>query len=181
LSAIGVSILALALAGERAALLLRYDRAGLEHLELWRLVTAHLVHLDFAHAALNVAGLGLVWALFCGDYAPRQWLTILAAALVLIDAGLWFLEPQLAWYVGLSGVLHGFMGAGTWAHLRRGDWDRWILLAFLGGKLAWEQTQGALPLGPLHGHMTVVVSAHLYGALGGVFAALWLQPKPRPL
>jgi membrane associated rhomboid family serine protease len=73
------------------------------------------------------------------------------------------------------------MCAGTWAHLRRGDWDRWILAVFLAGKLAWEQTQGALPFGALHGPMTVVVDAHLYGALGGVLAALWLRPKPRPL
>ncbi len=141
---------------------MRYDRAGLESHELWRLLTAHFVHLDLSHAALNVAGLGLVWALFFGDYAPKQWLAILAAAVLAIDAGLWFFEPQLAWYV-------------------RGDWDRWILVVFLAGKLAWEQTQGALPLGALHGAMTVVVEAHLYGALGGVLAALWLRPKPRPL
>lgn len=173
--------MALALAGEPLELLLRYDRSGLQHYEFWRLLTAHVVHLDLAHAALNLAGLGLVWALFFGDYAPKQWSLVLVTAIVSIDAGFWFLEPRLAWYVGLSGVLHGFMSAGTWAHLRRGDWDRWILVAFLAGKLAWEQTQGAVPLGALHGPMTVVVDAHLYGALGGLLAAFWLRPKPRPL
>lgn len=161
--------------------MLRYDRVGLEHLELWRLLTGHLVHLGWMHAVLNLAGLGLMWALFFGDYSPRQWLAALAAAALAIDAGFWFLEPRLAWYVGLSGVLHGVMSAGTWAHLRRRDWDGWILAAFIVGKLVWEQTHGALPLSGAEGRLRVVVDAHLYGAIGGLLVALWLRPRARPL
>jgi rhomboid family GlyGly-CTERM serine protease len=160
---------------------LRFDRAGLGHAELWRLATGHLVHLGWRHALLNLAGLVLMWALFLGDYTWRQWLIVLFAAALAIDAGFWFLEPRLAWYVGLSGVLHGVMSAGIWAHLKRRDRDRWILAAFLVAKLAWEQLHGALPLSGSEGGMRVIVDAHLYGALGGWLAALWLRPGPRPL
>ena len=181
LAAICLTILAIECGGEPLRLTLRYERAGLEHGQLWRLVTGHLVHLGWAHVALNLAGLGLMWALFCADYAPRQWLLVVAGAALAIDGGFWFLDPRLAWYVGLSGVLHGVMSAGTLAHLKRRDWDAWILIAFIAGKLAWEQTQGALPLGGGEGRMHVVIDAHLYGAVGGLLVALWLRPRTQPL
>jgi rhomboid family GlyGly-CTERM serine protease len=181
LSAICVSIFLLELGGEPLRHALRYERGGLAHAELWRLMTGHVVHLGWTHAALNLAGLGLMWALFFGDYAPRQWSLVLAGAALAIDGGFWFIEPQLAWYVGLSGVLHGVMSAGTLAHLRRRDWDAWILVAFIVGKLVWEQTHGALPLSGTEGELRVVVDAHFYGAIGGLLVALWLRPLPRPL
>ena len=161
--------------------MLRYDRVGLAHAEFWRLVSGHLVHLNWQHATLNLAGLALMWALFFGDYSPRQWLCVLAVAALAIDAGFWWLEPRLAWYVGLSGVLHGVMSAGTWAHLKRRDWDAWFLVAFIVGKLAWEQSQGALPFSGSAGRLHVVVDAHLFGAMGGLLVAVCLRPQPRPL
>jgi hypothetical protein len=45
------------------------------------------------------------------------------------------------------------------------------LSAILLGKLAWEQSVGALPLS---GDLAVVVDAHLYGALGGLIVGLML-------
>ena len=70
------ALLLLALTGESGRRLLRYDRAALAAGEAWRLVTAHLVHLDLRHALLNCLGLALMWALFARDYSPRQWLVI---------------------------------------------------------------------------------------------------------
>ncbi|MGE0581689.1 MAG: rhombosortase [Steroidobacteraceae bacterium] len=154
-----------------------YERADLAAGELWRLLTAHGVHLDLRHAALNALGLLLMWALFARDFRPRRWLAIVVASIVAIDAGLWFLAPRIEWYVGASGWLHGVMAAGTLAHVRRRDPAGWILAAFLAAKLAIEQ-QGALPLA---GDMPVVVQAHLYGALGGLAAALCLPSRREPL
>jgi rhomboid family GlyGly-CTERM serine protease len=149
--------------------LMSFQREALTQGEWWRLVTAHFVHLDFQHAALNGMGLVLMWALFARDYPPLRWLAIYAGACLAVSTGLWFFSPQIDWYVGASGALHGVMTAGTLAHLRRGDLDGWILAIFLVAKLAYEQAAGALPFA---GSPDTVVDAHLYGAIGGVVLAL---------
>jgi rhomboid family GlyGly-CTERM serine protease len=156
------------LGGDALRALWRYDRAAVVHGEAWRLVTAHVVHLDLGHALLNTAGLALLWALFAGVLGRRQLLFALCGALACIDAGFWFLQPQLEWYVGASGVLHGVMAAGTLQLLRLRDPIAALTAALLAAKLAWEQWVGPLPL---ETRGTVIVAAHLYGAIGGLAAA----------
>jgi rhomboid family GlyGly-CTERM serine protease len=162
------------LAGQSARLLLRYERTALAQGQWWRLLTAHLVHLDLRHALLNCVGLLLMWALFARDYSPRQWVLVLLGAALAIDAGLWLGDSTVLWYVGSSGVLHGVMAAGALAHIRRGERDGWILASILVLKLVYEQRVGALPFS---GSDPVVVDAHLYGVLGGSVAAAFLRPR----
>jgi len=154
---------------------LSYQRAALAEGQWWRLLTAHFVHLDLEHAALNAMGLVLMWALFARDYPPLRWLAIYLGTALTVSAGLWWFSPEVAWYVGASGALHGVMTAGTLAHLRRGDLDGWILAIFIVVKLGYEQYAGALPFA---GSPDTVVDAHLYGAIGGVVLAL-LRGRPR--
>jgi rhomboid family GlyGly-CTERM serine protease len=172
-------LLAPQLAGDAGRALMRYDRGGLAAGQWWRLLTGHVAHLDLEHAALNSLGLVLMWALFARDYKPRQWLLIVLAAIAAIDTGLWLNDSTVAWYVGSSGALHGVMAAGTLAHLRRRDFDGWILAAFILLKLSYEQRTGALPFAETGAG--VVVDAHLYGALGGFAVAAFLQPRPEPV
>lgn len=130
---------------------------------------------------LNLMGFALMWALFFPDYSLARWAVILATSLVAIDAGFFFLERNLVWYVGLSGVLHGVMAAGTLAHVRRREPDAWILVPFLIGKLVWEQSMGAMPYSADSAGGPVVVDAHLYGSLGALLAALFLPTRREPL
>jgi rhomboid family GlyGly-CTERM serine protease len=173
------ALLLLQAGGAAAIATLRYDRGAVAAGQWWRLATAHVVHLDLRHALLNGLGLALMWALFARDYRGRQWAVILFAAVLAIDLGLWFRDTSVLWYVGASGVLHGVMVAGTLAALRRGERDGFILAAFVLGKLAYEQSGGVLPFAG--SALTVVVDAHLYGALGGLAAALWMKPLPKRL
>jgi rhomboid family GlyGly-CTERM serine protease len=172
-------LLLLQLGGAASVAKLRYDRGALAAGQWWRLATAHLVHLDLRHALLNGGGLALMWALFARDYRGRQWALILAAAAVAIDLGLWFRDTDVLWYVGASGVLHGVMAAGTLAALRRGERDGFILAAFIIVKLAYEQSGAVLPFAG--SALPVVVNAHLYGAVGGLAAALWMKPLPNQI
>ena len=149
--------------GDSANELLRYDRSAIGAGGWWRLLTAHIVHLDAHHLLLNSLGLVLMWSLFARDYSAVEWCIIGFAGALGISSGLWWLSPRVAWYVGASGVLHSIMGAGTAKHLAGRTWDRWILVVFLCAKLAYEQLGGREP--PM-----VVVDAHLYGAICG-FAA----------
>ena len=146
--------------GDNVNQLLRYDRGAIAAGGWWRLLTAHIVHLDVHHLILNELGLVLVWSLFAQDYDAVEWCVIVLSGALAISSGLWWLSPRVAWYVGASGVLHSVMGAGVAKHLAERSWDRWILAIGLGAKLAWEQWVG--PAAPL-----IVVDAHLYGAACG--------------
>jgi len=146
--------------GDNVNQLLRYDRGAIAAGGWWRLLTAHIVHLDVHHLILNELGLVLVWSLFAQDYDAVEWCAIVLSGALAISSGLWWLSPRVSWYVGASGVLHSVMGAGVAKHLAERSWDRWILAVGLCAKLAWEQWGGsAAPL--------IVVDAHLYGAACG--------------
>jgi rhomboid family GlyGly-CTERM serine protease len=146
--------------GDSVGALLRYDRSAIAAGGWWRLLTAHIVHLDLHHLILNELGLVLVWALFAGDFGGDEWCAIVLSGALAISCGLWWLSPRVSWYVGASGVLHTVMAAGAAKHLAMRRWDRWILSLGLCVKLAWEQWGG-------HGAPLVVVDAHLYGAASG--------------
>src|SRR5580704_13748389 len=128
--------------GDNVGGVLRYDRSAIAAGGWWRLLTAHTVHLDAHHLILNELGLVLMWSLFAQDYDPVEWCVIVLSGALAISSGLWWLSPRIAWYVGASGVLHSVMAAGCAKHLAERAWDRWILLACLCVKLAYEQLRG---------------------------------------
>ena len=125
-------LLLLTVSGEGGRALLRYERGALADGEWWRLLSAHVVHLDLRHALLNVVGLALVWALFARDYSPKAWLAIVLGTIAAIDAGLWLGDSTVQWYVGSSGALHGALAAGVLAHIRKGERGGWLLAPDLG-------------------------------------------------
>ncbi len=173
------TLVLLSLGGESLRSTLRYERTLVLEGEYWRLLTGHLVHGTKLHLILNVAGVGLIGALFPRDYSLPGWLLIGLLSVATIDLRFVFYEPQLQWYVGFSGVLHGALAAGAIAWWR--SEARFLALTLslvFAGKLLWEQIHGALPL---LGDLPVVVDAHLYGALGGAVAAgiLWLHARRR--
>jgi rhomboid family GlyGly-CTERM serine protease len=162
-------LLLLAASGDWGRSALQYEREALAHYQWWRLLSAHLVHLGWRHAWLNCAGLALLWMLFAREFTPRRWLWIAFLSAASIDAGLWFLRPGVDWYLGASGVLHGTWAAGACAMYRRGDGFGAALLLLLIIKLVYEQQSGA---SLFDRDLPLVSVAHLYGALGGLIAAL---------
>ena len=174
-------LIALHLATPGAMETLRYERAAVLAGEVWRLVTGHLVHADAAHLGWNVLGVLIVGFLFARDYSPSQWLGILLASLAATNLGFLLFEPQLDWYVGFSGVLHGLMAAGLVAWLRATrDPITWFVAALFAAKLAWEHAVGPLPFTAGTLSLPVIHEAHTYGALGGALAALWLLRRRPP-
>ena len=161
-----VPALAVALLGEPAQIALRYERALLLQ-EPWRMVVGHWTHLGWRHLLLNGAGLFLVWALVGETLTGWQWLVATLLIGLATSAMLYLGQPQLQWYVGLSGLLHGLLLAGMVPALKRSNPELWLLLAGLLAKLAWEQWQGPLPGSEEAAGGAVVVAAHLYGAVAG--------------
>jgi rhomboid family GlyGly-CTERM serine protease len=164
--------------GADALPVLRYERSAVLSGEAWRLVTGHLVHADIVHLGWNALGVLIVAFLFARDYSWRQWLVILGVSTATTDLGFLLLEPQLEWYVGFSGVLHGLMAAGLVAWLRTSrDAITWIVTGLFAAKLAWEHFAGPLPFTAASLELPVVHQAHTYGAIGGGLAGLWLTRR----
>ncbi len=172
----GIAVLSAAvmLGGESWIQALRYDRDAIAGGELWRLLTAHFTHLGWRHLGMNLAGLFLIWALF-GRLLPNgAWLLGLLGTALVVSLGLWWFDPGLHWYVGLSGVLHGLFMTGVLLSLYLGYRAEFLLLVLILGKLAWEQLYGPLPGSADFAGGRVIVDAHLYGAVAGVLAAIAL-------
>lgn len=165
--------------GDSARAWLRFDPAGIAAGEWWRLLSGHLVHLGVPHVLLNVAALLLLWWLVGSGLSVAGWLLVIASSLACIDLGLWFLDPALSWYVGLSGLLHGLFAAGLVARWQSAPVESLLLGALLAAKLLFEQLSGPLPGSEASAGGAVVVNAHLYGAVGGIAAALGLRASVR--
>ena len=160
---------------------LAWDRDGLASGQAWRLLSGHFVHLGWSHLLLNLAGLALVAWLVGKRFSWQRWLVIGAFSIAAIDAGFWFLYPNLGWYVGLSGMLYGLLVAGLLAGVLQRDREAIILSVFIVAKLAWEQLVGPLPASESTAGGRVIVEAHLYGALGGLLGSLvCLYNAPQP-
>jgi rhomboid family GlyGly-CTERM serine protease len=163
------------LAADAGRLALRFDRAGISGGEFWRLLTGHFVHLGWPHLFLNIAGLILVWLLCGRAYSAKVWCVIVVLVLAGIDAGLWFCDPGLEWYVGLSGLLHGLLAAGVLAPVFAASREMRVLGLLVLVKLAWEQLYGPLPGSEGLAGAAVVVNAHLYGAVAGIAVAMVIR------
>lgn len=166
-------VLAMEAGGTSVRMALRFDRQAVLDGQYWRLLTGHLVHLGWAHALMNLAGLSLLVLVFRSWLGFRAWLFAALVAAAAVDIGLW-LSPAIDWYVGLSGVLHGLMATAGIVMLRNAPRTAAVLLLAIAAKLAWEAFNGPLPLTAEISGGGVVVAAHLWGALGGTVAGLTL-------
>lgn len=158
-------------------------RAELAFAQPWRLVTGHLVHINWPHALINAAAWWVVARLYAPELPPRRQLAVLGAAALVIGLGLAVLHPTIVWYRGFSGLLHAlfFAGGVQWlvVALRgpRSLRTLWLpAVLVLGGalKVVLEQPAGSVtPYADWLGAGTVP-QAHLLGALTGVvFGLAW--------
>ena len=160
-----VAICALMSFGEPAIELLRYDREKIIGGQWWRLLTGHLVHASWPHTGLNVAGLVLIALLFPEPVPVRGWIVRLLLLGLGISALMYWRLPSLGWYVGLSGVLHGFFVLGFWWLFRQGDRFSLVLLGILLGKLVWEHYNGPITSNEDLVGVPVLVESHSFGAV----------------
>lgn len=159
---------------------LRYDRDGLLQGEVWRLLTAHVIHLGPVHAAMNGVAVLLLVLLCQPRWTVPGWCWRSAALAVLISLGLLVALPGLSSYVGFSGVAHGLFLLGLWPLAVKGDWIARVCLVYLVGKLGWELIVGAAVIDSQWIGGSVIVEAHSFGALAaamGLSLAAWLDAR----
>jgi rhomboid family GlyGly-CTERM serine protease len=142
--------------------------------EPWRAWSAVGVHYSVAHLAYNLAGLMLVGAFGLVARVPVRLAWAWIAAWPLTHFGLW-LQPALAHYGGLSGVLHGGVAAVLVFLLCRGNRaQRWVAaIAALGllAKVIGEAPWSAALRHPPGWDIAIAPAAHASGALAGALCA----------
>lgn len=148
---------------------LSYDRLALFNHEYWRLLTAHLSHLNFAHAAMNTAALALLIVAFWGDIGGKFDASNIILCILFVDIGLLFLHPELMGYVGFSGVLHGLIAYYLVKTIGYNKFISWTGIAVVALKIVWEQSPWAdtSQVASIIGG-EVITAAHLYGGVCGL-------------
>ncbi len=167
----------IAFSGESLSEALRYDSNAIKNGEIWRLVTAHFVHLGWSHLWLNMAGLLLVFVFFAQCVSVRYWLLCLAVNALGISLLIYFLNPEIIWYVGLSGVLHGLFILGGIADIQYRKWEGIGFTLIILAKVSYEQIAGPLPGSEETAGGPVLVDAHFYGAIIGLLLSVPLIIK----
>ncbi len=150
----------------------RFDRGLVSQGDIWLLLTGHIVHLNWSHWLLNMAGLAIVAFFFSTHASFKQWLSVIVVSACVIAVGIWWWLTDITSYVGLSGVLHGLFLYGALREIRFYPTSGYVLFAVLIAKLGWEFFNGALPGSEDMAGGRVLTEAHLLGAIGGI--TVWL-------
>lgn len=137
------------------------DRDALLAGQVWRLWTGHLMHLDLPHATVNLAALGIISGCAARWHLLVPLMLVSLLLMPLLGLALMLVRPELHWYVGLSGLLHGGM---VWLLPVRGGRWVWPVIALVVAKLVWQGIAGVEPW--------VVQEAHWLGAALGA-AMVW--------
>lgn len=145
-----------------------YNYNLIEQGEYWRLMTGNFVHLNYMHWKLNIIGL-LVILVFFGRYGTfLDWLAVVGFTGFFLGGSLYFFDPNIVSYVGLSGILHGLMAYGILHEIHYHPISGYVLLALLTGKLTWEYLYGSMFNTESLIGSHVVTEAHMYSAIGGM-------------
>ncbi|MBT3428019.1 MAG: rhombosortase [Gammaproteobacteria bacterium] len=167
-----VVLLVLGFFHETINALLEYNYLGITQGQIWRLLSGHFVHLNVLHAALNSAGLVLCIAIFGSPRNLAYSCIYLIIMALFISSGLFIFSPNVAYYLGFSGLLHAVTIHYLVLGYNKNRFFYGLALVGMATKLALEQSTlfDVFYLQTLIGDQ-VINESHLYGAIG---ALLWV-------
>lgn len=158
--------------GEVITQALIYQRTLISQGELWRLFTGHFLHTNSFHLLLNLAALVLLWALHGRFYTIKNYSALFFLCALSTSIGIYYYNPQLIQYVGLSGVLHGIFIFGAIMDIYSKDKTGYLLFIGVWLKIGHEQVYGASSDVSDLIEASVAVDAHLWGAVGGLLFSI---------
>ena len=172
LALVAVSIWAADLGGEALRAQWRLRPAAVANGEIWRLATAHLVHLSHRHMVMNLLGIALVAATLSPVLTLGGLVRATLASAATISLGWMVLRAPEASYVGFSGITHGlFAWGGLVLVAQRPRWFGWLVLGALAAKLGHEALLGPVPGASAAIGGRISLLSHALGTLGGALAA----------
>lgn len=153
----------------------RLDQYGVQPREdegLLGVVFAPLLHAGFGHLAANtlLVAVLLFLVLFSGI---RRGLAVTLTVWVVAGLGVWLTAPAGTVHLGASSLVFGwlvYLMVRGFVSRRPGEVILGITLFFL---------YGGVLLGVLPGQPGISWQGHLFGAVGGLLAALWLSERRR--
>ncbi len=153
---------------------LDFTRQGIAQHQWWRLLSAHFLHTNTYHLAVNLAGLFLLWLLHGEYYRARNYSAVFVITSLFVSILVWLASPHLNAYVGLSGVLHGVFAWGIIQDFKHKRVSAYLLLAGLIIKLIDERFFSTNDFMANLIGASVAIDAHLYGAIAGIMLGVLL-------
>lgn len=142
---------------------------------LWHIFTAPLVHGDSTHLMSNTVP-GAIFSFLIGVTGPRTWWEVTGIVVVCAGLGMWLTGGVGTTHIGASGLVYGWLSY----LVVRGLFNRSLRQILLGVVLG--SAYSYLIWGVLQGTAGVSWQGHLFGALGGILAAMVItsdDPQPR--
>lgn len=164
-----ITMVLLALAEPISSHWLMFNRDAIDDGQLWRLFSAHFVHLSTAHLLGNALGTVLFGYIAGRSLNAGLGIVLLLWCVSVVGGGLYAYADYLQRYVGFSGVLHGLIVVAPFVSP---FYSRRMALSFLAVvvvKVIWEQSafyDDMAMAGVIGGR--VETNAHLFGLIAGV-------------
>ncbi len=141
--------------------------------DLWTIFTSPLIHGDWQHLFGNSVSL-LILGSLVGLKGRWQLLQVSIISTVVSGLGIWLIAPRNTVHVGASGIVFGYLGA----LLFMGWFERRPLSVLL--SIASLVFFGEMIMGLFPGAPGVSWQGHLFGFIGGVWAARLATGRPGP-
>ncbi len=155
---------------------MQYARADISEGQWWRFFTGNLVHLTWRHLIMNLLALIAIVMLYPKCLRAVGLFSVLVMSCLSVTLGMWVLSPEIQWYAGLSGALHGLLATLIIIdYVSHKHWLNIIVFIALMVKLIWEGVLGPMPGSASAAGGPVVVQAHLYGFMGGLVIAAYIN------
>ena len=150
----------------------RYQQDLVESGQLWRYLSAHWVHVGWAHLVLNATGLIICVSLTHPGWPALRWLLYCVVLGAGISTLLVLNNPEVRDYAGLSGVLFGLYLLAACSLYARDRLIAVLIIIAIVARVLMEQFHFYdFNSGKLIGAQ-VIVDAHLYGLIMAIAIAL---------
>lgn len=140
---------------------------------LWGIFTSPLLHADFSHLMSNTVP-GAIFAFLIGYSGHRVFWEVTAIVVILGGLGVWLFGGIGTNHIGASGLVYGWLAY----LLVRGFFNRSLSEIGLGVTLGFIYS--GLIFGLLPGTPGMSWQAHLFGAVGGLLAGMFITSDDPP-
>ncbi|PCJ36955.1 MAG: rhombosortase [Moraxellaceae bacterium] len=162
-------VLTLSILGESATQALSLHRSMIDNGEWWRIITGQVVHLSVNHTLLNAMGYIILCFGFRKEVSATEEMLALIVSMFGVGFGIYLFNPEISWYVGLSGAIYGLLISNVMIGAKRTPTLSALFLFFIVTKIIYEQFFA----GPDRATEALIggevaIDSHLYGALTGL-------------